>query len=42
MKADRPFVHHVGVEIAEYRAGYSRCVLSIAPFHFNSAGLPAT
>lgn len=39
MKADRPFVNHVGVEIAEYGAGSSRCVLKIAPVHFKSAGL---
>jgi acyl-CoA thioesterase len=39
MKAERPFVDHVGVEIADYRAGYSRCVLSIAAVHFNSAGV---
>lgn len=39
MKADRPFVNHVGVEIAEHRAGYSRCVLTIDPVHFNSSGI---
>ena len=34
-----PFVEHVGVEIAEQRAGFSKCVLAIAPYHFNSSGV---
>lgn len=35
----RPFVEHVGMKIAEVRAGYSRCTLEIAPQHFNTSGI---
>ena len=35
----RPFVEHVGMEIAEFRAGYSRCTLQVAPVHFNTSGI---
>jgi hypothetical protein len=32
-------VEHVGLRIAEQRAGYSRCTLTVAPHHFNGAGV---
>jgi acyl-CoA thioesterase len=34
-----PFLEHVGVEIEEQRAGFSRCTLAVAPHHFNSSGV---
>jgi acyl-CoA thioesterase len=34
-----PFIEHVGLRIAEQRAGYSRCALTVAPHHFNGAGV---
>lgn len=34
-----PFVDHIGMHIAEQRAGSSRCTLVVARHHFNSAGL---
>jgi acyl-CoA thioesterase len=34
-----PFVQHVGIEIGEQRAGFSTCVLTVAPHHFNSSGV---
>jgi acyl-CoA thioesterase len=36
---ERPFVDHLGLHIAEHRAGFSRCTLQVAHHHFNSAGL---
>ncbi|MGZ5891708.1 MAG: PaaI family thioesterase [Caldimonas sp.] len=33
-----PFVDHVGMHIAEQRAGHSRCTLSVEDCHFNSGG----
>jgi acyl-CoA thioesterase len=34
-----PFVEHVGVEIVELRHGFSACVLTVAPHHFNFSGV---
>jgi acyl-CoA thioesterase len=35
----RPFVDHVGIEIAAQRDGASTCLLAVAPRHFNSSGV---
>jgi acyl-CoA thioesterase len=39
MQKPRPFVEHVGIDVTEQRDGFSTCVLSVAPHHFNSSGV---
>ncbi|HLA97200.1 MAG TPA: hotdog fold thioesterase [Anaerolineales bacterium] len=34
------FARHLGIELLELRAGYSRAALTIAPFMLNGLGLP--
>jgi acyl-CoA thioesterase len=34
-----PFYEHVGMHIAQQRAGASTCTLAIRPFHFNTQGV---
>ncbi len=34
-----PFVEHVGMSIEEQRAGYSKCMLTVADYHRNSTGV---
>ena len=34
-----PFAEHIALEVAEQRAGHSRCTLQVAPHHLNPNGV---
>ena len=34
-----PFVEHIGMQIVECHGGFSKCMLALQPFHFNSTGV---
>jgi len=34
-----PFLDHIGLVVREQEPGSSTCALTVAPFHFNSAGV---
>jgi acyl-CoA thioesterase len=34
-----PFLDHIGLVVRDVEPGSSLCVLSVAPFHFNSSGM---
>lgn len=34
-----PFAEHIALEVAEQRAGHSRCTLRVAPHHLNPHGV---
>jgi len=36
---DHPFAEHIALEVAEQRAGHSRCTLKVAPHHMNPNGV---